>query len=85
MSREILFNEEFKQFFETSPSPKPVLLAVEASLRPLLDAELARLIAERDFLREVYEGMTGSADVESASTLAVDVYLQGTLSSLGFD
>lgn len=71
-------------YFEDSASATAALAGLEAALRPFLDEERERLLAEVEYLKEVYAGITGGADLEATSGLFVDVFLVTALAEVGF-
>lgn len=53
--------------------------AMEASLSALLDQEIARVEADRDFLQQVLEGRGDGFRVESVSSGLTEIYLTESL------
>lgn len=84
MTRRLEFTTEDLAEVEDAASATALVDALEAALEELLDAEEERIVAERDFLLEVYDGMTGGAALEATSSLFVDSFLSGALADLGF-
>lgn len=81
MSRQVLFVEDLE--VEDSVSPSAMVGALQATLRPMLEEEKARIESERGFLQRVYAGMTNGAPIEGSSSIYVDHFLDSLLSELG--
>jgi len=68
--------------YEDGATPAEMMLALESTLLPLLEAEKQRLQDEVDFLKEVYAGITRGSAIENASTSFVDSFLVDLVNKL---
>ena len=85
MSREVvLATENIGDYqVEDGASALDMIAVLEATLLPYLTAEQERLQAEATFLKEVHEGITQGAPLETSSSIYVDGFLDSILGQLG--
>jgi hypothetical protein len=85
VSREVVLATENIGDFEVEDgdSALDMIAVLEATLLPYLTAEQERLQAESTFLKEVHEGITQGAPLETSSSIYVDGFLDSILGQLG--